>query len=49
MTKENVERKSPASKEYQKWWEENQERILEEDRLRNDMNYKSALSKHLKK
>ena len=40
--------KSLASKEYQIWWEVNQERILAQDRLNHDMNYKSALAKHLK-
>ena len=40
--------KSLASKEYQLWWEVNQERILAQDRLDHDMNYKSALAKHLK-
>jgi hypothetical protein len=41
-------KKSLASKEYQLWWEVNQERILAQDRLDHDMNYKSALAKHLK-
>jgi hypothetical protein len=40
--------KSPASKEYQLWWEANQERILAQDRFNHDMDYKSALVKHLK-
>ncbi len=48
-SKENVERKSPASKEYQLWWELNQEKVLAQDRLRHEMNYKSALAKHIKK
>jgi hypothetical protein len=44
-----IESKKPlASKEYQLWWEANQERILTQDRLNHDMNYKSALAKHLK-
>lgn len=41
--------KSPASKEYQLWWELNQEKILAQDKLRHEMNYKSALAKHMKK
>ena len=41
-------KKSLASKEYQLWWEANQERILAQDRLDHDMNYKSVLAKHLK-
>ena len=41
-------KKSLASKEYQLWWKANQERILAQDRLDHDMNYKSALVKHLK-
>jgi hypothetical protein len=40
--------KSPASKEYQLWWEANQERILEQDKLDHEMNYKTALAKFIK-
>jgi hypothetical protein len=41
--------KSVASKEYQLWWEKNQEEILAQDKLRHEMNYKQALAKHIKK
>jgi hypothetical protein len=41
--------KSLASKEYQLWWEVNQERILAQDKLNHEMNYKSALAKNLNK
>ena len=44
--KEN--KKSLASKEYQIWWGKNQERILAQDKLNHDMNYKSTLVKYLK-
>lgn len=40
---------SVASKEYQLWWEVNQERILAQDKLRHEMGYKQALAKHIKK
>jgi len=40
---------SVASKEYQLWWEVNQERILAQDKLRHEMDYKQALAKHMKK
>lgn len=43
-----MENKSIASKEYQMWWEINQERILAQDRLNHEMNYKSALAKSMK-
>ena len=42
-------KESVASKEYQLWWEANQERILAQDKLRHEMNYKQALAKHMKK
>ena len=44
-----MEGKSIASKEYQLWWEVNQEKILAQDKLDHEMNYKSALAKNLKK
>ena len=37
-----------ASKDYKEWWEENQERILANDQLNHEMNYKFALAKHIK-
>jgi hypothetical protein len=40
--------KELASKEYQLWWEANQEEILAQDRLNHEMDYKSSLAKHLK-
>lgn len=42
-------KESLASKEYQLWWEENQERVLAQDKLRHEMDYKQALAKHMKK
>jgi hypothetical protein len=44
-----IMKKSVASKEYQLWWEANQERILAQDKLRHEMDYKQALAKHMKK
>jgi hypothetical protein len=43
-----MENKSIASKEYQIWWEKNSERILAEDKLNHEMNFKSALAKSMK-
>lgn len=48
-TKESTGENSIASKEYQLWWELNQEKILAQDKLRHEMNYKSALAKHIKR
>ena len=39
---------STVSKDYKEWWEENQERILANDQLNHEMNYKHALVKHIK-
>lgn len=39
---------SIVSKDYKEWWEENQERILANDQLNYEMNYKHALAKHIK-
>ena len=36
-----------ASKDYKEWWEENQERILANDQLNHELNYKLALAKHI--
>jgi hypothetical protein len=38
-----------ATKDYKEWWEENQERILANDQLNHELNYKFALAKHIKK
>ncbi len=35
-------KESVASKEYQLWWEVNQERILAQDKLRHEMDYKQG-------
>lgn len=40
---------SIVSKDYKEWWEENQERILANDQLNHELNYKFALAKHIKK
>ena len=34
------------SEEYKRWWEQNKERILAEDKLNHDMQFKSAYHKH---
>jgi hypothetical protein len=43
-----METKIMASKEYQMWWEANQERILAQDKLIHEMNFKFALAKSMK-
>ncbi len=43
-----METKIMASKEYQIWWEKNSERILAEDKLNHEMNFKFALAKSMK-
>jgi hypothetical protein len=44
----NEVKETKVSKEYQIWWEANQERILAQDKLNHEMNYKAAVAKHLK-
>ena len=34
-----------SNNEYQQWWEQNKERILAEDKLNHDMQFKSAYAK----
>ena len=34
-----------ASPSYREWWEQNKERILAEDKLNHDMQFKSAYTK----
>jgi hypothetical protein len=33
-------------RKYEQWWEQNKERILAEDQLRHDMQFKSSYAKH---
>jgi hypothetical protein len=42
-----MKNESIASKEYQMWWEINQEKILAQDKLRHEMDYKFALAKSI--
>jgi hypothetical protein len=35
-----------SNNEYQQWWEQNKERILAEDKLNHDMQFKAAYHKH---
>ena len=35
-----------SSTKYQQWWEQNKERILAEDQLNHDMQFKSSYAKH---
>lgn len=34
------------NKQYEQWWEQNKERILAEDKLNHDMQFKSSYAKH---
>ena len=33
-------------RKFEQWWEQNKERILAEDQLNHDMQFKSSLAKH---
>jgi hypothetical protein len=33
---------SQSSSDYERWWEQNKERILEQDKLNHDMQFKTA-------
>jgi hypothetical protein len=33
-------------RKFEQWWEQNEERILAEDQLRHDMQFKSSYAKH---
>jgi hypothetical protein len=33
-------------RKFEQWWEQNKERILEQDKLNHDMQFKSAYTKH---
>ena len=35
-----------SNNEYQQWWDQNKERILAEDKLNHDMQFKAAYHKH---
>ena len=35
-----------SSTKYQQWWEQNKERILAEDKLNHEMQFKSSYVKH---
>jgi hypothetical protein len=37
---------SLSNNEYQQWWDQNKERILAEDKLNHDMQFKAAYHKH---
>ena len=43
---EQHERNMLVSPSYREWWEQNKERILEEDKLNHDMQFKAAYIKH---
>jgi hypothetical protein len=43
---EQHERNMLVSPSYREWWEQNKERILEEDKLNHDMQFKAAYAKH---
>ena len=43
---EQEQPKPHPSEEYKRWWEQNKDRILAEDQLNHDMQFKSKLAKH---
>jgi hypothetical protein len=45
---DEIEKPSRASDEYKIWWEKNKDRILAQDQLNHEMEYKHALAKHIK-
>lgn len=49
LVEEGTIKPSTPSEDYKVWWEKNKERILAEDQLNHEMNYKAALAKHIKK
>lgn len=48
MLEDGLVKESTASDEYKIWWEKNKDRILAEDELNHQLNYKHALAKHIK-
>lgn len=49
MLEDGLIKPTTPAEEYQAWWGKNKDRILAEDQLNHDMNYKKALAKHIKK
>ena len=49
MLEDGLIKPTTPSEEYQVWWAKNKDRILAEDQLNHEMNYKHALAKHIKK
>ena len=43
--RDEIERQAMGS-DYQQWWDQNKERILAEDKLNHDMQFKAAYHKH---
>jgi len=48
MLEDGLIKPTTPAEEYQVWWAKNKDRILAEDQLNHEMNYKSALAKHIK-
>jgi uncharacterized protein YaiL (DUF2058 family) len=45
VTQWEHEEKAKVNPSYREWWEQNKERILEEDKLNHDMQFKAAYTK----
>ena len=46
VSNEDADADAKSSNEYQQWWEQNKERILAEDQLNHEMQFKSKFIKH---
>jgi hypothetical protein len=48
MLEDGLIKPTTPAEEYQVWWAQNKDRILANDQLNHEMNYKLALVKHIK-
>ncbi len=49
MLEDGLIKPTTPSEEYQVWWAKNKDRILANDQLNHELNYKFALAKHIKR
>ena len=49
MLEDGLIEPSNPSEEYQVWWAKNKDRILANDQLNHELNYKFALARHIKR
>jgi hypothetical protein len=48
MLEDGLIKPTTPAEDYQVWWAKNKDRILANDQLNHEMNYKHALAKHIK-